>query len=58
LAFGAVVTVTDVSTGASVRCTVDDREAQNPGRVIDLSPATFSQLASLVVGVIEVRLSW
>jgi rare lipoprotein A (peptidoglycan hydrolase) len=58
LAFGTVVTVTDVSTGASVRCTVDDREAHNPGRVIDLAPATFSQLASLVVGVIEVRLSW
>jgi rare lipoprotein A (peptidoglycan hydrolase) len=53
-----VVTVTDVSTGASVHCTVDDREAHNPGRVIDLAPATFSQLASLVVGVIEVRLSW
>jgi Lytic transglycolase len=58
LAFGTVVTVTDVSTGASVRCTVDDREAHNPGRVIDLAPATFSQLARLVVGVIEVRLSW
>jgi len=58
LAFGTVVTVTDVSTGASARCTVDDREAHNPGRVIDLSPATFSQLASLVVGVFEVRLSW
>ena len=38
LAFGTVVTVTDVSTGASVRCTVDDREAHNPGRVIDLAP--------------------
>lgn len=58
LAFGTVVTVTDVSTGVSARCTVDDREAHNPGRVIDLSPATFSQLASLVVGVFEVRLSW
>jgi len=58
LAFGTVVTVTDLSTGASVRCTVDDREARNPGRVIDLSPATFSQLASLLVGVIGVRLSW
>ncbi len=58
LAFGTVVTVTDLSTGASARCTVDDREAHNPGRVIDLSPATFSELASLAVGVIEVRLSW
>jgi hypothetical protein len=58
LAFGTVVTVTDVSTGATVRCTVDDREAHNPGRVIDLAPTTFSQLARLVVGVIEVRLTW
>ncbi len=58
LAFGTVVTVTDLATGASVRCTVDDREAHNPGRVIDLAPATFAQLASLRAGVIEVRLSW
>jgi rare lipoprotein A (peptidoglycan hydrolase) len=58
LAFGTVVTVTDLRTGASVRCRVDDREAHNPGRVIDLAPATFSQLASLVAGVFEVRLSW
>jgi hypothetical protein len=58
LAFGTVVTVTDVSTGASVRCLVDDREAHNPGRVIDLSPATFSELARLAAGVFEVRLSW
>jgi rare lipoprotein A (peptidoglycan hydrolase) len=58
LAFGTVVTVTDVSTGEALRCTVDDREAHNPGRVIDLSPATFSQLVSLRVGVIEVRLTW
>ncbi len=58
LAFGTVLTVTDVSTGASTRCTVDDREAHNPGRVVDLSPATFSELASLSVGVIEVRISW
>jgi rare lipoprotein A (peptidoglycan hydrolase) len=58
LAFGTVVTVTDVSTGAAARCTVDDREAHTPGRVLDLASATFSQLASLSVGVIEVRLSW
>jgi rare lipoprotein A (peptidoglycan hydrolase) len=58
LVFGTVVTVTDVSTGAVVTCTVDDREAHTPGRVLDLAPATFSQLASLSVGVIEVRLSW
>ena len=58
LAFGTVVTVTDLATGASVHCTVDDREADNPGRVIDLAPATFSQLASTSAGLIEVRLTW
>ena len=58
LPFGTVVTVTDLATGASVRCTVDDREAYTPGRVLDLAQATFSQLASPSVGVIEVRLTW
>jgi len=58
LVFGTVVTVTDLSTGGSVRCRVDDREAHNPGRVVDLSPATFSQLAALHVGVVRVRLTW
>jgi rare lipoprotein A (peptidoglycan hydrolase) len=58
LPFGTVVTVTDLATGASVRCTVDDREAHTPGRVLDMAEATFSQLASPSVGVIEVRLSW
>ena len=58
LRFGTVVTVTDVSTGEAVHCVVDDREAHNPGRVIDLAPATFSQLAGLEVGLVEVRLSW
>jgi rare lipoprotein A (peptidoglycan hydrolase) len=53
-----VVTVTDLATGASVQCTVDDREATTPGRVIDLAPVSFAQLADLGVGVIEVRLSW
>ncbi len=58
LVFGTMVTVTDLSTGGTVRCRVDDREARNPGRVVDLSPATFSQLAALHVGVVEVRLTW
>lgn len=58
LVFGTVVTVTDLATGGSVRCRVDDREARNPGRVVDLSPATFSQLAALHVGVVKVRLTW
>jgi rare lipoprotein A (peptidoglycan hydrolase) len=58
LAFGTVVTVTDLSTGASIVCTVDDREAPNPGRVIDLSQGSFAQLADLAAGLIDVRLTW
>jgi rare lipoprotein A (peptidoglycan hydrolase) len=58
LSFGTVVTVTDVGTGGSIRCTVDDRQARNPGRVIDLSYDNFAQLASPRIGLIEVRVSW
>jgi rare lipoprotein A (peptidoglycan hydrolase) len=50
--------VTDLATGVSVQCTVDDREAYTLGRVLDLAQGTFSQLASTSVGVIGVRLSW
>jgi rare lipoprotein A (peptidoglycan hydrolase) len=58
LPFGTVVTVTDQATGGSVRCTIADREAQNPGRVIDMSEQTFSQLADPSVGLIQVTVSW
>ena len=54
---GTVLTVT-ASSGAQVVCTVDDREADNPGRVVDLSPAEFSQLAPLSSGVVAVTVSW
>ncbi|HUY63405.1 MAG TPA: septal ring lytic transglycosylase RlpA family protein [Acidimicrobiales bacterium] len=58
LAFGTTVTVTDLSTGDSVTCTVDDRQARSPGRVIDLAEATFAKLADPSTGLIEVRLTW
>jgi hypothetical protein len=58
LAFGTVLTVTDVATGKSVTCTVDDRQADSPGRVVDLAEATFAQLAAPAAGVIDVRLTW
>jgi rare lipoprotein A len=54
---GTVLTVTTAS-GASVVCTVDDLEATNPGRVVDLSPAEFSELAPLSQGVVGVTVSW
>jgi rare lipoprotein A (peptidoglycan hydrolase) len=37
---------------------MDDRQSPSTGRVIDLSEATFAQLADPSVGVIEVRLTW
>ncbi len=58
LSFGTVVTITDVATGGSIRCTVDDRQAQNPGRVVDLSYDGFADLADPRTGLVEVRLTW
>jgi rare lipoprotein A (peptidoglycan hydrolase) len=58
LSFGTVLTVTNNATGASTRCTVDDREASNPGRVVDLSYSGFSQIANPSQGVVAVTVSW
>jgi hypothetical protein len=55
---GTVLTVTDDATGVTITCLVDDREADNPGRVVDLSEEGFSALAPLSSGVIEVTVSW
>jgi rare lipoprotein A len=57
LPFGTVVTVTAVSSGRSVTCTVDDRGPFG-SPIIDLSPSGFSALAPLSAGVISVRISW
>jgi hypothetical protein len=58
LPFGTVVTITDPDDGASVACTVDDREADS-ARQIDLDTATFAELAPLSQGVIDdAELSW
>jgi rare lipoprotein A (peptidoglycan hydrolase) len=58
LFFGTVLTVTDVSTGVSIQCTVDDRQAKNLPRVVDLSYQGFEELDDPSIGLIEVRLSW
>jgi rare lipoprotein A (peptidoglycan hydrolase) len=58
LLFGTVVTVTDEATGAYIQCTVDDRQARNPGRVIDLSYEGFAELAYPSRGLVEVHLTW
>jgi uncharacterized protein YabE (DUF348 family) len=58
LPFGTHVTVTDLATGRSVTVVIDDRGPFAPGRIIDLSPEAFSQLAPLGSGVLHVQLSW
>jgi rare lipoprotein A (peptidoglycan hydrolase) len=58
LPMGTIVTVTATSTGKSTTCRVADRGPYVNGWIIDLSKATFSQLAPLDAGVISVRLTW
>jgi hypothetical protein len=55
---GVTLTVTDITTGVTLTCLVDDREADNPGRVVDLSPSEFEELAPLSEGVVQVTVSW
>jgi len=50
--------VTNLATGAAITCVVDDREADNPGRVVDLSYSGFSALASPSQGLIDVTITW
>ncbi len=58
LAKGTTLTVRDLATGVTITCLVDDREADNPGRVVDLSPSGFEAMAPLSQGVIQVTVSW
>jgi hypothetical protein len=58
LPFGTLVTVTDRATGRSVTVVIDDRGPFGKGRVIDLSPEAFAQLAPLGRGLLDVALSW
>lgn len=55
---GTVVTVTRISTGASVTCVVTDRGPHGGGRIIDLDRDTFAELADTGAGVIQVSITW
>ena len=55
---GVTLTVTDIASGVTITCLVADREADNPGRVVDLSPSGFEALAPLSAGVVQVTVSW
>ena len=58
LPFGTLVTITNLSTGATATCTVEDRGPYVDGLVIDLAKDVFTKLASLSTGTIQVRISW
>jgi rare lipoprotein A (peptidoglycan hydrolase) len=55
---GTTVVVRNVANGASVTCVVTDREASNPGRIIDLDTSVFSAIAPLSAGTVSVTVSW
>lgn len=58
LPFGTVVSITDTDNGRTASCTVSDRGPYAGGRIIDLSPDVFRQLAPTSEGVINVQLGW
>ncbi|HEX4083239.1 MAG TPA: septal ring lytic transglycosylase RlpA family protein [Acidimicrobiales bacterium] len=55
---GTELTVTNDVTGARTTCLVDDREADNPGRVVDMSYTTFSEIGNPSAGVLTVTITW
>ena len=58
LPMGTTVVVRNVATGATASCLVTDREASNPGRVIDLDTSVFQAIAPLSAGAVSVIISW
>jgi rare lipoprotein A (peptidoglycan hydrolase) len=58
LPFGTTLTITDIATGGTITCVVDDREAAGPPHAVDLSPSGFEGMAPLSQGVIQVDISW
>jgi rare lipoprotein A len=56
---GTVVTVTNLESGESITCTVDDRGPYSgDDKVLDLHRDEFSRLAPLEQGVFPARLDW
>jgi rare lipoprotein A (peptidoglycan hydrolase) len=55
---GTEVRVVNDANGATTTCLVDDREADNPGRVLDMSYTGFSEIGDPSQGVITVTISW
>lgn len=55
---GTTVYVTNLQTGITTTCRVADYGPKVPGRVIDLSRTTFSELADPRQGVMPVSVDW
>ncbi len=58
LPFGTRVTVTNLDNSASITVVIDDRGPYGPGRILDLCPEAFAQLAPLGQGVAFVKITW
>jgi len=56
LPFGTEVTVKNLANGKSVRVRINDRGPFARGRIIDLTRAAFSRIASLDKGVVKVEI--
>jgi rare lipoprotein A len=55
---GTVVHITDLDTGATATCTVEDRGPYASGMILDMAKDVFSQMAPLSQGVIQIRITW
>ena len=58
LPFGTLVRVTNLANGASTTCRVEDRGPYVGGRILDLSETSFSAIAGLGSGVINIKMQW
>lgn len=58
LPFGTLVHITNLATGSSTTCRVEDRGPYVTGRILDMSDGTFSQIAGLGQGVVNIRMEW
>jgi rare lipoprotein A len=58
LPFGTVLSIRDVDNGRTATCTVEDRGPYLDGRIVDLAPDVFAQMAPTAAGVINVEISW
>lgn len=56
LKFGTLVKVTNVDNGKSVIVRINDRGPFTKGKIIDLSPAAFTELAKLSKGILKVSI--